>query len=157
MFFNGKTCFKDLRLYRKTKWFFLGEMSVVIWQDSPYLSNDPRIYIYIYMCVCVCVCVCVCFGSISSLIHISLNIIDIFCLHVFLLILSNCRFDLMIFCGNWLINLPWLVISQVLSSKKYRRSSSYKVVMCIQKLDHFCNTSSSDDDPKLGRKYLGNN
>ena len=34
---------------------------------------------------------------------------------------------------------------------------SYKVVMCIQKLHHFCNTSSPDDGPKLGRKYLGNN
>ena len=34
---------------------------------------------------------------------------------------------------------------------------SYKVVMYIQKLHHFCNTSSPDDGPKLGRKYLGNN
>ena len=34
---------------------------------------------------------------------------------------------------------------------------SYKVVMDIQKLHHFCNTSSPDDGPKLGRKYLGNN
>ena len=29
--------------------------------------------------------------------------------------------------------------------------------MYIQKLHHFCNTSSPDDGPKLGRKYLGNN
>ena len=58
------------------------------------------------MCVCVCVCVCVYFGSISSLIYISLNIIDIFCLHILLLILSDCRIDLMIFGGNWMINLP---------------------------------------------------
>ena len=29
--------------------------------------------------------------------------------------------------------------------------------MYLQKLHHFCNTSSSDDDPRLGRKYLGNN
>ena len=41
------------------------------------------IYIYIYIYVCVCVCVCVYFGSISSLIHISLNNIHIFCLHIF--------------------------------------------------------------------------
>ena len=34
---------------------------------------------------------------------------------------------------------------------------SYKVVMYIQKLHHFCNTSSPDDGPQLGRKYLGNN
>ena len=34
---------------------------------------------------------------------------------------------------------------------------SYKVVMYIQKLHHFCNTSFPDDGPLLGRKYLGNN
>ena len=28
--------------------------------------------------------------------------------------------------------------------------------MYIQKLHHFCSTSSSDDGPKSGRKYLGN-
>ena len=41
------------------------------------------------MCVCVCV-----------IVHNKH-----FCLHIFLLILSNCRVDLMIFDGNWLINL----------------------------------------------------
>ena len=41
--------------------------------------------------------------------------------------------------------------------QRYRRSSSYKVVMYIQNLHNFCNTSSPDDGPKLGRKYLGNN
>ena len=39
--------------------------------------------------------------------------------------------------------------------QQYKRSS-YKVVMYIQKLHHFCNTSSFDDGPMLGRKYLGN-
>ena len=34
---------------------------------------------------------------------------------------------------------------------------SDKVLMYIQKLDHFRNTSSSDDGPKLDRRYLGNN
>ena len=29
--------------------------------------------------------------------------------------------------------------------------------MYIQKLHHFCNTSSSDDGPVLDKKYLGNN
>ena len=53
------------------------------------MLNTVFAYIYIYMCVCVCVCI----GSISSLIHISLNIIEIFCLHIFLLILSYCRID----------------------------------------------------------------
>ena len=38
-------------------------------------------------------------------IFISLNIIDIFCLHIFLLILSNCRIDLIIFGGDWLIKI----------------------------------------------------
>ena len=38
--------------------------------------------------------------------------------------------------------------------QQYKRSSSYKVVMYIQKLHHFCNTTSPDDGPKLGRKYL---
>ena len=33
----------------------------------------------------------------------------------------------------------------------------YKLVMYIQKLHHFCNTSSPDDGPELDRKYLGNN
>ena len=37
-----------------------------------------------------------------------------FCLHIFLLILSNCRIDLMMFGGNWLINLPSLVLKPVL-------------------------------------------
>ena len=50
--------------------------------------------------VCVCVCVCLYFGSISSLIQISLNIIDIFCLHIFLLILSYWRIDFIVFGGD---------------------------------------------------------
>ena len=40
--------------------------------------------------------------------------------------------------------------------QQYGRSS-YKVVMYILKFHHFCNTSSPDDGPKLGSKYLGNN
>ena len=39
--------------------------------------------------MCVCVCVYVYLGSISSLIQISLNIIDILCLHIFFWIRSN--------------------------------------------------------------------
>ena len=45
-------------------------------------------------------------STFKFLIHISLNIIALFCLHIFLLILSNCRIDLMIFGGNWWVNLP---------------------------------------------------
>ena len=40
--------------------------------------------------------------------------------------------------------------------QQYICSSSYKVTMYIQKLNHFCNTSSPDDGQKLGRKYSGN-
>ena len=42
----------------------------------------------------------------TTFIYISLNIIDIFGLHIFLLFLSNCRINLMISGGNCLINLP---------------------------------------------------
>ena len=38
-----------------------------------------------------------------------------------------------------------------------KNTHSYKVVMYIQKLHRFWNTSFPDDGPKLGRKYLGNN
>ena len=50
------------------------------------------IYIYIYICIW-------------------LNIIDIFCQHIFLLILSNCQINFMIFGGNWLIFARlWIII-----------------------------------------------
>ena len=39
---------------------------------------------------------------------------------------------------------------------QWPRCSSYKVVVYIQTLHRFCNTSSPDDGPKSGRKYLGN-
>ena len=39
-------------------------------------------------------------------IQISLDIVDIFCLHIFLLILSYCRINFIIFGGNWLMYLP---------------------------------------------------
>ena len=45
------------------------------------------------MCVCVCVCVCVYLGSISSLLHISLNYVDFFCLQIFVYVFSGCRID----------------------------------------------------------------
>ena len=46
--------------------------------------------------------------------------------------------------------------SKCYTLQRPRRSSSYNVVMYIQKLHHFCIRSTSDDGPKLGRKYLGN-
>ena len=38
-----------------------------------------------------------------------------------------------------------------------KHKTFYKVVMYIQKLHHFCDTSLPDDGLELGRKYLGNN
>ena len=64
-----------------------------------YVPTYPRstelqyIYIYIYIC------------CISSFIYFLLNILT-FLSTYFLLILSSCRIDLMIFDENWLINLP---------------------------------------------------
>ena len=48
------------------------------------------IYIYIYINI----------GSISSLMQISLNIIDILCLHIFFWIRSNSRITFIVFGGN---------------------------------------------------------
>ena len=45
-------------------------------------------------------------GSISSLRHILLSSVDIFCQDIFVLILSSCRMDVMISGQNWLRNLP---------------------------------------------------
>ena len=83
-----------------------------IWITSMVVNKENciYIYIYIYMCVCVyvCVCVCVCiyFGSISSLIQISLNIIDILCQHIFFWIRSNSRITFIVFGGNWYMYCP---------------------------------------------------
>ena len=49
--------------------------------------------------MCVFVCVCVYLGSISSLMQISLNIIDILCLHIFFWICSNSRLTFIVFGG----------------------------------------------------------
>ena len=45
-------------------------------------------------------CVCVYLGSISSLMQISLNIIDILCLHIFFWIRSNSRITFIVFGGE---------------------------------------------------------
>ncbi len=62
-------------------------------------------YVCMYVC-CVCVCyvcnLCLCMyvyvylGSISSLMHISLNVIDMFCLHIFVYVLSSCQIDFIV-------------------------------------------------------------
>ena len=40
------------------------------------------------------------------LMHISLNNIDIFYLHIFVYVLSSCRIDFMVSGENWLTKLP---------------------------------------------------
>ena len=52
-------------------------------------------YIYVYICVYIYMYVYLC--SISSLMQISLNIIDILCLHIFFWIRSNSRITFIIF------------------------------------------------------------
>ena len=59
--------------------------------------THTHIYIYIYVYL----------GSISSLMQISLNIIDILCLHIFFWIRSNSRITFIVFWGNWFIYCPY--------------------------------------------------
>ena len=61
-------------------------------------------YIYIYVCVYVY------FGSISLLIQISLNIIDILCLHIFFWIRSNSGITFIVFGGGELIYVLSIVV-----------------------------------------------
>ena len=56
-----------------------------------YIYTHTHLYKYIYIYIYAY------FDSISSLIEISLNIIDIFCLHIFFWIRSYCRIA---FIGN---------------------------------------------------------
>ena len=56
------------------------------------------IYIYIYM-------------------RISLNVIDILCLHIFFWIRSNSRITFIVFGGNWFMYCPQLYVSLVLSAR----------------------------------------
>ena len=72
------------------------------------------------MCVCLCVCVCVCvFGQISSLMHISLNNKDIFCLLIFVYVLLSCCIDFMISGWNWYRKLPQLIGTLVFSVRSW--------------------------------------
>ena len=61
-----------------------------------------------FVCVfaCICLCACVYLGSISSLKHISLNNVDIFCRHIFVYVLLIFRIDFMVSGANWLMKLP---------------------------------------------------
>ena len=62
-------------------------LSMLLFFDL-FLSSYIYIYIYVYL------------GSISSLMQISLNIIDILCLHIFFWIRSNSRITFIVFRGN---------------------------------------------------------
>ena len=60
---------------------------------------------------------CVYLDSISSLIHISLNNIDMFYIHIFVYVLSSFQIDFIVCNQNWLIKLPYLIVTQVLSAR----------------------------------------
>ena len=64
------------------------------------ILEPGKIYIYIYIYIYIG------FGSISSLIQISLNIIDILCLHIFFWIRSYCCITFIVFGGNWFMYCP---------------------------------------------------
>ena len=72
-------------------------------------NRHCQIYIYIYIYVYL--------GSISSLMKISLNIIDILCLHILFWIRSNSRITFIVFGGNWFRYCPQLYVSLVLSAR----------------------------------------
>ena len=104
---------------------------------------------------------------------ISLNIIDIFCLHIFFWIRSYCRirreliYVLSIvvcisstFCptlGHYQGRIYYKSDVTFVFAYYYYVIASLVVIyssnMRKQMLHHFCNRSSSDDGPKLGRKY----
>ena len=69
---------------------------------------------WIYVCIPSYICIYVYLGRISSLMQISLNIIDILCLHIFFWIYSNSRITFIVFGGNWFRYCPSLYVSLVL-------------------------------------------
>ena len=80
--------------------------------------------------------------------QISLNIIDILCLHIFFLIRSNSRITFIIF-EEILPKYTYFKLHDP-AAHKYNSTLQYRRK---QKLHHFCNRSSPDDGPKSGRKY----
>ena len=90
-FFHLDLCRVNLSLIRKDKNSFAYIQSRT---KLLYLKNSRFKAIYIYI------------GSISSLIQISLNIIDIFCLHIFFWIRSFCRVAFIVFGRNWFMYCP---------------------------------------------------
>ena len=110
--------------YQLTSFEFLAWLDMGLNPDHPshwwtlYLLGQWA-YIYIYI------------GSISSLMQISLNIIDILCLHIFFWIRSNSRITFIVFGGNWFMYCPLLYVSLVLSARLWAiiRAGSITKVM----------------------------
>ena len=65
------------------------------WNFYKLINFEYEHYIYIYIYIYIYL------GSISSLMQISWNIIDILCLHIFFWIRSNSRITFIVFGGNW--------------------------------------------------------
>ena len=83
---------------------------------SSHTSIENFVYIYIYKVLYIYIC-------------IWLNNTDILCLHIFVFILLSRRIVFMVSVGYWLINLPKLIGSFVLSARSWAIISG----MCIAK------------------------
>ena len=116
-------------------------------------TYNKYIYIYVYVCVCVC-------GILDwrlSQPDFDPSFGNLACLATLKSSDRTKQVDDNIYI--YIYKFRW--IYKTFKSKRYTLqppgcSSSYKGVVYIQKLPHICNTSSADDDPKSGRKYLGN-
>ena len=95
-------------VFIKRKWNHAVFSRVTILSFHPvYIYIYIFIYMYIFLpCIYIYICMYVYFRSISSLVQISLNITDIFCLHIFLLIRSYCGIAFIVFGENWLMYFP---------------------------------------------------
>ena len=81
-----------------------------------------------------CVCVCVYLGSISSLMQISLNIIDILCLHILFWIRSNSRITFIVFGGEKFSPTTQQYSNIKIINKNFRFSKHYILETCNQHL-----------------------
>ena len=63
--------------------------------------------------------------------HISLNNIVIFCLHIFVYVFSSCRIDFMVSGGNWLMKFTKLIGILVLSDRSWAITRSVYIVKVI--------------------------
>ena len=123
-------CFQAILFRRRTKYSYIWPIDNTLsgvsikgpeltwewwqWRSTPhspkvhhYINDVFRcityiMYFYLFMCISVYIYI----GSISSLILISFNIIDIFCLHIFLWIRSYFRIAFIVFDRNWFMYCP---------------------------------------------------